>query len=184
MKKKQFNVFLQEEIDKIRLTIDNLNTLKSKLRNEAELLAQDPNTRNQLLDEYYKNKKRGDEPLFCALLLTLIPEKLFHAVVDSSDKSVVINTVALLPHKIFKFGSEVLGNANSTSKVFNNNVDIFGDERTIIFLNSKNIFVRHRNHIGNGTIVISFIFFTSGGGFLLSRFHSNKIGAAAVIPFK
>ena len=57
MKKKQFNVFLQEEIDKIRLTIDNLNTLKSKLRNEAELLAQDPNTRNQLLDEYYKNKK-------------------------------------------------------------------------------------------------------------------------------
>ena len=41
MKKKQFNVFLQEEIDKIRLTIDNLNTLKSKLRNEAELLAQD-----------------------------------------------------------------------------------------------------------------------------------------------
>ena len=58
MKKKQFNVFLQEEIDKIRLTIDNLNTLKSKLRNEAELLAQDPNTRNQLLDEYYKNKKR------------------------------------------------------------------------------------------------------------------------------
>ena len=58
MKKKQFNVFLQEEIDKIRLTIDNLNTLKSKLRNEAELLAQDPNSRNKMLDEYYKNKKR------------------------------------------------------------------------------------------------------------------------------
>lgn len=58
MKKKQFNVFLQEEIDKIRLTIDNLNTLKSKLRNEAELLAQDPDSRNKMLDEYYKNKKR------------------------------------------------------------------------------------------------------------------------------
>ena len=58
MKKKQFNVFLQEEIDKIRLTIDNLNTLKSKLRNEAELLAQDPDSRKRMLDEYYKNKKR------------------------------------------------------------------------------------------------------------------------------
>ena len=130
------------------------------------------------------NKKRGDEPLFCASIVVLIPEILFHAVVDTSDKSVVINTVALLPHKIFKFGSEVLGNANSTSKVFNNTVDIFGDERTIIFLNCKNIFVRHRNHIGNGTIGISFIFFTSGGGFLLSRFRSNKFGAAAFIPFK
>lgn len=62
MKKKQFNVFLQEEIDKIRLTIDNLNTLKSKLRNEAELLAQDPDSRNKMLDEYYKNKKRAIIP--------------------------------------------------------------------------------------------------------------------------
>ena len=58
MKKKQFNVFLQEEIDKIRLMIDKLNTLKGKLRNEAELLAQDPKTKEQLVNEYYAHNKR------------------------------------------------------------------------------------------------------------------------------
>lgn len=58
MKKKQFNVFLQEKINKTKQNIDSLNTLKSKLRNEAELMTKNPDTRQELLDGYYKTKKR------------------------------------------------------------------------------------------------------------------------------
>lgn len=57
MKKIKFNVFLHQEIDKIKEIIEKIEVLKSKLRNEAELLISDPTKRSELSREYVADCK-------------------------------------------------------------------------------------------------------------------------------
>ena len=82
MKKKQFNVFLQEEINKIRLTIEKLNALKTKLRSETELQTKDHDSKKELLEEYYKYHKKG----FLASIKPVSDTKLIDFIVKIKTK--------------------------------------------------------------------------------------------------
>ena len=129
-----------------------------------------------------KQKKRF-APLFLPSKSLVVPEKVFHTVVESSDEPGVVNTVTSGAHERLELRSEIFGDTHLAVVVLDDTIHIFGNKRAVFFLESEKINVRLGNHIDYGTISVTLVFFAGRGGSLFARLPRDELGAA-VFPFK